>query len=181
MSTHYTNFVYIFFVAETFRNNLTNQQMINLWTFLMNFLKSEMLVCTDALINHVFHILSDKERMSRSLILPSLNIWDHFLIFDSLITPSPYTAISRQYISIRRTFCAFKNQITAHSSQLKGFLIFLLIFKCYKKCKIMDSVHHSLGFLLKEKWDMLALKRCNSLTCTSIMWKWILPSERTSY
>jgi hypothetical protein len=58
-----------FFVLETLLNNLTNQQMINLWTFLMNFLKCEMLVRSDALINCVFHVLSDKERMSRSLIM----------------------------------------------------------------------------------------------------------------
>jgi hypothetical protein len=52
--------IHFFFVEETLHNNLTNQQMINLWKFLMNLLKSEMLVCPDVLINCVFHVLRDK-------------------------------------------------------------------------------------------------------------------------
>jgi hypothetical protein len=65
--------------------------------------------------------------------LPWLNIRHHFLISESFITPSPYTTISWQKISIEWTFCAFRNLFTSHNSQLVGFSIFLLIFKYYKK------------------------------------------------
>jgi hypothetical protein len=34
-----------------------------------------------------------------------------------------------------QAFCAFKNRITASTTQPEGFLIFLLIFKCCKKWK----------------------------------------------
>jgi hypothetical protein len=88
-------------VMEMLRNNFMNQQTWNLQKFLMNFIKSETPICPDVLINLVFQVLSDGRWAPRcssswTFVLPSLNIRHCFHTSDSLITPSPYTAISWQ-------------------------------------------------------------------------------------
>jgi hypothetical protein len=76
------------------------------------------------------------ERPDRSsswtFVLPSLNTRRHFLTVDSIIKPSPYTAVSCLWMSIARTFCAFKKRITDRTSQSAGLSIFLLILNSQK-------------------------------------------------
>lgn len=61
-STHMLALAQIFFVVEMLRNNFMDQRARNLKKFLMNFIKSEMPVCPNVLINPVFQVLSVKRQ-----------------------------------------------------------------------------------------------------------------------
>jgi hypothetical protein len=57
------------FVVEMLRNNFMDQWARNLKKFLMNFIKSEMPVYPNVLINPVFQVLSDKGQAPGLLLI----------------------------------------------------------------------------------------------------------------
>jgi hypothetical protein len=71
---------------------------------------------------------------SLTFVLTALNIQRHFLTLQSFVTPSPYTAISCRWMSVARTICAFKKQITDCTSQSAGLSSFVIILNTYKNC-----------------------------------------------
>jgi hypothetical protein len=106
----------------------------NLREFLMQFVKSRASILSNfSPISFFKSSVTRDGRPDRSsswtFVLPSLNIRHHFLTLDSFVTPSPFTAVSCLWMSIERTFCAFKKRITDRTSQSAGLLIFLIHFK----------------------------------------------------
>jgi hypothetical protein len=128
-----THLAQIFLYQELNYDSLIDDRSWNIWENFMKLINSESPVFTDVSFNPVFQILGDDRQASRSRfivhICPSpINQTTQFMHIP-LMTPSPYTLTSWQWISTERMFFVFKNWITECTSQSVGLVVDVVLYK----------------------------------------------------
>jgi hypothetical protein len=98
--------------------------MQTMWENFMKLINSESPVFMNVRINPIFQILGGDIQASRS----------HFIVHTGhsplkKMISSPCISVSWQWISDGQTFLVFKNQINEQTSELAGYVIYVVLYK----------------------------------------------------